>query len=268
MVRVLILLVFLCCDDAWTWSWLRQKQHMIQLEQRLRESELQVQGALLGRGASYGDMFMLRLQVSENIDYLVKATQRTLYYTVILLTSYLPSRIFIEILVSHGGFPGGSEGERVLEGAVYWAHRLCRPWKGRGRAQAGGSRGRDAPTDWQPEGGLWETLRGDEETGREGWCFPDVFSNSVESKHLKGITKKYGTIKWRYTVIVNLHVVFANCSLCFCFSSICWMRTAFKFLYLVMKRSCQIQSNFLPQFTGNNCTGSSLLCPQEQKFCW
>lgn len=92
---------------------------MIQLEQRLRESELQVQGALLGRGASYGDMFMLRLQVSENTGYLVKATQRTLYYTVILLTNYLPSRIFLEILVSHDGFPGGSEGERVLEGAVY-----------------------------------------------------------------------------------------------------------------------------------------------------
>lgn len=39
---------------------------MAQLEQRLRESELQVHGALLGRGTSYGDMLMLRLQVSEN----------------------------------------------------------------------------------------------------------------------------------------------------------------------------------------------------------
>lgn len=40
---------------------------MTQLEQRLRESELQVHGALLGRGASYGDMCMLRLQVSQNM---------------------------------------------------------------------------------------------------------------------------------------------------------------------------------------------------------
>lgn len=37
---------------------------MAQLDQRLRESELQVHGALLGRGSSYGDMCMLRLQVS------------------------------------------------------------------------------------------------------------------------------------------------------------------------------------------------------------
>lgn len=40
--------------------WFRQKQHLGQLEQRLRDSELH----LLGRGASYSDMCMLRLQVS------------------------------------------------------------------------------------------------------------------------------------------------------------------------------------------------------------
>lgn len=39
---------------------------MAQLEQRLRESDLQVHGALLGRGASYGDMCMLRLQVGKS----------------------------------------------------------------------------------------------------------------------------------------------------------------------------------------------------------
>lgn len=39
---------------------------MAQLEQRLRESDLQVHGALLGRGASYGDMCVLRLQVRKN----------------------------------------------------------------------------------------------------------------------------------------------------------------------------------------------------------
>ena len=42
----------------------RQKQHMVQLEQRLRDSELQVHGALMGRGAPYADVCMLRLQVS------------------------------------------------------------------------------------------------------------------------------------------------------------------------------------------------------------
>ncbi|XP_060906907.1 centrosomal protein of 85 kDa isoform X2 [Labrus mixtus] len=57
----------------------RQKQHMTQLEQRLRESELQVQGALLGRGASYGDMCMLRLQEAqrENVYLRAQFTERT-----------------------------------------------------------------------------------------------------------------------------------------------------------------------------------------------
>ena len=36
---------------------------MSQLEHRLRDSELQVHGALLGRGAPYGDVCLLRLQV-------------------------------------------------------------------------------------------------------------------------------------------------------------------------------------------------------------
>lgn len=49
---------------------------MAQLEQRLRESELQVHGALLGRGASYGDMCMLRLQVGENMSKLPQTTQK------------------------------------------------------------------------------------------------------------------------------------------------------------------------------------------------
>lgn len=45
----------------------RQKQQMSQLEQRLRESELQVHSALIGRGAPYPDMCLLRLQVSLQI---------------------------------------------------------------------------------------------------------------------------------------------------------------------------------------------------------
>lgn len=85
--------------------------------------------------------------------------------------------------MSRGGFAGGSEGERVPEGAVYWAHRLCCPGKSRGRAQTGGSRGRDTPTDWQPEGDLWETRRGDEETGREGLCFLPNVQCCEQAKH-------------------------------------------------------------------------------------
>lgn len=41
---------------------------MAQLEQRLRESDLQAHGALLGRGASYGDMCVLRLQVGKKTE--------------------------------------------------------------------------------------------------------------------------------------------------------------------------------------------------------
>ncbi|XP_056300337.1 centrosomal protein of 85 kDa isoform X1 [Pseudoliparis swirei] len=57
----------------------RQKQHMTQMEQRLRESELQVHGALLGRGSSYGDMCMLRLQEAQRENAFLRAqfTERT-----------------------------------------------------------------------------------------------------------------------------------------------------------------------------------------------
>ncbi|XP_030015220.1 centrosomal protein of 85 kDa isoform X2 [Sphaeramia orbicularis] len=51
----------------------RQKQHMAQLEQRLRESELQVHGALLGRGTSYGEMCMLRLQEAQRENAFLRA---------------------------------------------------------------------------------------------------------------------------------------------------------------------------------------------------
>uniref|UniRef100_A0A3Q3WRD2 Centrosomal protein of 85 kDa-like CC4 coiled-coil domain-containing protein n=1 Tax=Mola mola TaxID=94237 RepID=A0A3Q3WRD2_MOLML len=52
---------------------IEQKQHMAQLEQRLRESELHVHGALLGRGASYGDMCMLRLQEAQRENVFLRA---------------------------------------------------------------------------------------------------------------------------------------------------------------------------------------------------
>ncbi|XP_054637427.1 centrosomal protein of 85 kDa isoform X2 [Dunckerocampus dactyliophorus] len=51
----------------------RQKQHMTQLEQRLRESELQVHGAFLGRGAPFGDMCLLRLQEAQRENAFLRA---------------------------------------------------------------------------------------------------------------------------------------------------------------------------------------------------
>lgn len=42
----------------------RQRQHISQLEQKVRESELQVHSALLGCPAPYGDVYMLRMQVT------------------------------------------------------------------------------------------------------------------------------------------------------------------------------------------------------------
>jgi len=41
----------------------RQRQHISQLEQKVRESELQVHSALLGCPAPCGDVYMLRMQV-------------------------------------------------------------------------------------------------------------------------------------------------------------------------------------------------------------
>ncbi|XP_066499423.1 centrosomal protein of 85 kDa [Hoplias malabaricus] len=43
----------------------RQKQQLFQLEQRLRESELQIHAALMGRGAPLSDVCLLRLQEAQ-----------------------------------------------------------------------------------------------------------------------------------------------------------------------------------------------------------
>ncbi|XP_028834975.1 centrosomal protein of 85 kDa isoform X2 [Denticeps clupeoides] len=51
----------------------RQKQQVSQLEQRLRESELQVHGALLGRGAPYTDVCLLRLQEAQRENAFLRA---------------------------------------------------------------------------------------------------------------------------------------------------------------------------------------------------
>ncbi|XP_077384407.1 centrosomal protein of 85 kDa isoform X2 [Festucalex cinctus] len=51
----------------------RQKQHMTQLEQRLRESEMQVHGAFLGRGAPFGDMCLFRLQEAQKENTFLRA---------------------------------------------------------------------------------------------------------------------------------------------------------------------------------------------------
>ncbi|KAL0984706.1 hypothetical protein UPYG_G00145660 [Umbra pygmaea] len=51
----------------------RQKQQMSQLEQRLRESELQVHSALLGRAPPYGDVCLLRLQEAQRENVFLRA---------------------------------------------------------------------------------------------------------------------------------------------------------------------------------------------------
>ncbi|KAI5611850.1 centrosomal protein of 85 kDa isoform X2, partial [Silurus asotus] len=51
----------------------RQKQQLFQLEQRLRESELQVHGALMGRGAPFTDVCLLRLQEAQRENAFLRA---------------------------------------------------------------------------------------------------------------------------------------------------------------------------------------------------
>ncbi|XP_073702905.1 centrosomal protein of 85 kDa isoform X2 [Garra rufa] len=51
----------------------RQKQQMSQLEQRLRETELQVHSAIMGRGAPYTDVCLLRLQEAQRENAFLRA---------------------------------------------------------------------------------------------------------------------------------------------------------------------------------------------------
>ncbi|XP_053467041.1 centrosomal protein of 85 kDa isoform X3 [Ictalurus furcatus] len=51
----------------------RQKQQLYQLEQRLRESELQIHGALIGRGAPFTDVCLLRLQEAQRENAFLRA---------------------------------------------------------------------------------------------------------------------------------------------------------------------------------------------------
>nr|XP_033813369.1 centrosomal protein of 85 kDa isoform X2 [Geotrypetes seraphini] len=51
----------------------RQRQHISQLEQKVRESELQVHSALLSRTAPYGDICMLRLQELQRENSFLRA---------------------------------------------------------------------------------------------------------------------------------------------------------------------------------------------------
>ncbi|XP_008633374.2 PREDICTED: centrosomal protein of 85 kDa [Corvus brachyrhynchos] len=57
----------------------RQRQHISQLEQKVRESELQVHSALLGCPASYGDVYMLRMQELQRENSFLRAqfTEKT-----------------------------------------------------------------------------------------------------------------------------------------------------------------------------------------------
>ncbi|NXD31268.1 CEP85 protein, partial [Spelaeornis formosus] len=57
----------------------RQRQHISQLEQKVRESELQVHSALLGCPAPYGDVYMLRMQELQRENAFLRAqfTEKT-----------------------------------------------------------------------------------------------------------------------------------------------------------------------------------------------
>ncbi|KFW72803.1 Centrosomal protein of 85 kDa [Pygoscelis adeliae] len=57
----------------------RQRQHISQLEQKVRESELQVHSALLGCPAPYGDVYMLRMQELQRENTFLRAqfTEKT-----------------------------------------------------------------------------------------------------------------------------------------------------------------------------------------------
>ncbi|XP_065713224.1 centrosomal protein of 85 kDa isoform X2 [Patagioenas fasciata] len=57
----------------------RQRQHISQLEQKVRESELQVHSAMLGCPASYGDVYMLRMQELQRENKFLRAqfTEKT-----------------------------------------------------------------------------------------------------------------------------------------------------------------------------------------------
>lgn len=57
----------------------RQRQHISQLEQKVRESELQVHGALLGCPAPCGDVYMLRMQELQRENTFLRAqfTEKT-----------------------------------------------------------------------------------------------------------------------------------------------------------------------------------------------
>ncbi|XP_077193848.1 centrosomal protein of 85 kDa isoform X2 [Paroedura picta] len=57
----------------------RQRQHISQLEQKVRDSELQVQSALFGPPAPYGDIYLLRMQElqRENVFLRAQFTEKT-----------------------------------------------------------------------------------------------------------------------------------------------------------------------------------------------
>lgn len=65
VVALFVLCCSLCLRTVNCLFCYRQRQHISQLEQKVRESELQVHSALLGCPASYGDVYMLRMQVQQ-----------------------------------------------------------------------------------------------------------------------------------------------------------------------------------------------------------
>lgn len=147
---------------------------------------------------------------------------QTLCHTVIILTSDVPLRTVFKL--QYHMFTGGSEGECVPQGAVHWALWLRCAGESGGRAQTRGSGGGDTATNRQPEGNLWETRRGDEETGREGECLP----HTSEPRVLKWNKTQSCKMKWPWEGCPRLQTLFSGFE---------WLKTEFKICILLMRRS-------------------------------
>lgn len=124
---------------------------MSQLEQRLRESELQVHSALMGRGAPYTDVCLLRLQVS---------TQACAAFFFALYQNIFLSCVWCVI--------GSPAGKRFFASPVCRAQRLLYQGEAGSGPQTGCSGSRDATSEWDLEREQWKTCRGAKETRGEG----------------------------------------------------------------------------------------------------
>ncbi len=130
---------------------------MTQLEQRLRESELQMHSALMGRGAPYTDMCLLRLQVSTHA---CTAFSLHCIKTSLWAVPLLPS-VYVCVI-------GSPEGKHFFASPVRRMQRLLYQGEARSRPEIGCSGSRDATSERGLEREQWKTCRRAKETRRKG----------------------------------------------------------------------------------------------------